>query len=144
MFCCRLLYSHRPARRQAGMERLLTEIRSRCRLQAGRRLAPSHAEKAAQQFREGKLDDRQVEIDVRERNSPSFEIISNQGVEEMDVNLKDMLPNIFGPADAQAEDEGVGRVLSIWCRKKRGRLIDMDQVTRLAVERASRARGSSS
>src|ERR1700691_2152042 len=53
-------------------------------------------EKLRQQFREGKLDDRQVEIDVRERNSPSFEIISNQGVEEMDVNLKDMLPNIFG------------------------------------------------
>ena len=53
-------------------------------------------EKLRQQFREGKLDDRMVEIDVRERNSPSFEIISNQGVEEMDVNLKDMLPNIFG------------------------------------------------
>src|SRR3984885_12506548 len=53
-------------------------------------------EKLRQQLREGKLDDRTVEIDVRERNFPSFEIISNQGVEEMDVNLKDMLPNIFG------------------------------------------------
>ena len=53
-------------------------------------------EKLRQQLREGKLDDRLVEIDVRERNFPSFEIISNQGVEEMDVNLKDMLPNIFG------------------------------------------------
>src|SRR5229473_2243893 len=53
-------------------------------------------EKLRQQQREGKIDDRNVEIDVRERNFPSFEIISNQGVEEMDVNLKDMLPNIFG------------------------------------------------
>nr|MBA3913368.1 AAA family ATPase [Terriglobales bacterium] len=53
-------------------------------------------EKLRQQLREGKLDDRTVEIEVRERNFPSFEIISNQGVEEMDVNLKDMLPNIFG------------------------------------------------
>src|SRR4029077_2515552 len=53
-------------------------------------------EKLRQQLREGKLDDRTVEIDVRERNFPSFEIISNQGVEEMDVNLKDMLPNLFG------------------------------------------------
>ena len=43
-------------------------------------------EKLRQQLREGKLDDRTVEIDVRERNFPSFEIISNQGVEEMDVN----------------------------------------------------------
>ena len=53
-------------------------------------------EKLRQQLREGKLDDRTVEIETRERNFPSFEIISNQGVEEMDVNLKDMLPNIFG------------------------------------------------
>ena len=53
-------------------------------------------EKLRQQLREGKLDERMVEIDVRERNFPSFEIISNQGVEEMDVNIKDMLPNIFG------------------------------------------------
>src|SRR6202020_90265 len=53
-------------------------------------------EKLRQQLREGKLDDRTVEIDVRERNYPSFEIISNQGAEEMDINIKDMLPNIFG------------------------------------------------
>src|SRR6202161_2309622 len=53
-------------------------------------------EKLRQQFRESKLDDRTVEIDVRERSTPSFEIISNQGVEEMDINLKDVLPNIFG------------------------------------------------
>ena len=53
-------------------------------------------EKLRAQFREGKLDDRSVEIDVRERNAPSFEIISNQGVEEMDINLKDILPNLFG------------------------------------------------
>src|SRR4051812_46743982 len=53
-------------------------------------------EKLRQQLREGKLDDRTVEIDVRERSFPAFEIISNQGTEEMDVNIKDMLPNIFG------------------------------------------------
>ncbi len=53
-------------------------------------------EKLRQQLREGKLDERQVEIDVRERNFPTFEIMSNQGMEEMDINIKDMLPNIFG------------------------------------------------
>src|SRR4051794_33279916 len=53
-------------------------------------------EKLRQQLREGKLDDRIVELDVREKSFPAFEIISNQGVEEMDVNIKDMLPNIFG------------------------------------------------
>src|SRR3984885_4896892 len=49
-------------------------------------------EKLRQQFREGKLDDRTVELDVRDRNQPSFEVITNQGSEEMDINLKDMLP----------------------------------------------------
>src|SRR5216684_6534256 len=53
-------------------------------------------EKLRQQLREGKLDERMVELEVRERSMPAFEIISNQGVEEMDINMKDMLPNIFG------------------------------------------------
>src|SRR3984957_8187178 len=53
-------------------------------------------EKLRQQLREGKLDERMVELDVREKSFPAFEIITNQGVEEMDVNMKDMLPNIFG------------------------------------------------
>ena len=53
-------------------------------------------EKLRQQLREGKLDDRTVEIETQQRNFPSFEIISNQGAEEMDINIKDMLPNIFG------------------------------------------------
>ena len=53
-------------------------------------------EKLRQQFREGKLDDRMVELDVRERSTPQFGIISNQNLEDMEMNLKDMLPNIFG------------------------------------------------
>src|SRR5438552_4267074 len=53
-------------------------------------------EKLRAQLREGKLDDRQVEVDVRERSFPAFEIISSQGVEEMDINIKDILPGLFG------------------------------------------------
>src|SRR5450432_554384 len=53
-------------------------------------------EKLRQQFREGKLDDRMIELDVRERGTPQFGIISNQNLEDMEMNLKDMLPNIFG------------------------------------------------
>jgi ATP-dependent HslUV protease ATP-binding subunit HslU len=99
--------------------------------------ASSHTrtrEKLRQQFREGKLDDRMVEIDVRERNSPSFEIISNQGVEEMDVNLRDMLPNIFGQRTRKRKMK-VSDAFEYLVQEEEGRLIDMDQVTRLAVER---------
>src|SRR5260370_872896 len=53
-------------------------------------------EKLRQQFREGKLDERTVELDVRDRNQANFEVITNQGSEEMDINLKDMLPGLFG------------------------------------------------
>ena len=67
-------------------------------------------EKLRQQFREGKLDDRTVELDVRDRNQPSFEVISNQGAEEMDINLKDMLPGLFRAAHEEAQDEGRGGV----------------------------------
>src|SRR6202042_1370487 len=53
-------------------------------------------EKLRAQLREGKLDTRMVEVEVRERQMPSFEIITNQGVEEMDINVKDMLSGMFG------------------------------------------------
>src|SRR5213594_2635695 len=55
-------------------------------------------EKLRGQLREGKLDERMVEIEVKERNFPAFEIISNQGIEEMDINIKDILPGFLDSA----------------------------------------------
>jgi len=95
-------------------------------------------EKLRQQLREGKLDDRMVEIDVRERNFPSFEIISNQGVEEMDVNIKDMLPNIFGQRTKKRKMK-VNEALEYLIQEEEQRLIDMDQVTRTAIDRVEDA-----
>src|ERR1700751_4838495 len=91
-------------------------------------------EKLRQQLREGKLDDRMVEIDVRERNFPSFEIISNQGVEEMDVNLKDMLPNLFGQRTKKRKMK-VNEAFEYLIQEEEQRLLDMDQVTRSAIDR---------
>ena len=91
-------------------------------------------EKLRTQFREGKLDERMVEIDVRERSTPSLEIISNQGMEEMDINLKDILPNIFGQRTKKRKMK-VGEAFEYLVQEEEQRLIDMDQVTRIAVER---------
>jgi ATP-dependent HslUV protease ATP-binding subunit HslU len=91
-------------------------------------------EKLRQQFREGKLDDRTVEIDVRDRAMPSFEIISNQGAEEMDINLKDILPNIFGQRTKKRKMK-VAEAFEYLVTEEEGRLIDMEQVHRAAVER---------
>ena len=95
-------------------------------------------EKLRQQLREGKLDERVVEIDVRERNFPSFEIISNQGVEEMDVNIKDMLPNIFGQRTKKRKMK-VNEAFEYLIQEEEQRLIDMDQVTRMAIDRVEDA-----
>jgi len=95
-------------------------------------------EKLRQQLREGKLDDRTVEIDVRERSFPAFEIISNQGVEEMDVNIKDMLPNIFGQRTKKRKMK-VNEAFEYLIQEEEQRLIDMDQVTRTAIDRVEDA-----
>ncbi|MGE5327082.1 MAG: ATP-dependent protease ATPase subunit HslU [Deltaproteobacteria bacterium] len=92
-------------------------------------------EKLRAQLREGKLDDRQVEVEVRERNFPSFEIISSQGIEEMDINIKDMLPGLFGQRTKKRKMR-VTEAMDYLIQEEENRLIDMDQVTRSAVERA--------
>ncbi len=95
-------------------------------------------EKLRAQLREGKLDERQVEVDVRERSFPAFEIISSQGIEEMDINIKDILPGLFGQRSKKRRMR-VGEAMDYLIQEEENRLIDMDQVTRTAVERAEQA-----
>ncbi len=92
-------------------------------------------EKFRTQLREGKLDERMVDIEVRERSMPSFEIISNQGMEEMDVNLKDMLSGMFGQQKKKRK-MSVADAFEYLIQEEESKLLDMDQVTRIAVERA--------
>jgi ATP-dependent HslUV protease ATP-binding subunit HslU len=92
-------------------------------------------EKLRAQLRDGKLDQRLVEVEVRERSTPAFEIISSQGVEEMDINVKDMLSGIFGQQKKRRRMT-VAEAFDYLIQEEENKLIDMDQVTRLAVERA--------
>ena len=91
-------------------------------------------EKLRQQLRDGKLDERTVEVEVRERNFPSFEIISNSGVEEMDINVKDMLPGLFGQKTKKRKMK-ISEAIEYLVQEEEQKLIDMDQVTRVAIER---------
>jgi ATP-dependent HslUV protease ATP-binding subunit HslU len=91
-------------------------------------------EKMRQQFREGKLDDRMVELDVRDRGTPQFGIISNQNLDDMEMNLKDMLPNIFGSGSKKRKMK-VADAFDYLVDEEEGRLIDMDSVNRAAVEK---------
>jgi ATP-dependent HslUV protease ATP-binding subunit HslU len=91
-------------------------------------------EKLRAQLREGKLDQRMVEVEVRERAAPSFEIVTNQGVEEMDINMKDMLSGFFGQQKKKRKMT-VAEAFDYLIQEEENRLVDMDQVTRIAVDR---------
>jgi ATP-dependent HslUV protease ATP-binding subunit HslU len=93
-------------------------------------------EKLREKLRAGKLDDRLVEIDVRERG-PTFEISTGQGMEEMDVNLKDVLPGLFGQRTRKRKMR-VAEAAEYLVQEEEQKLIDMDQVTRVALERVER------
>jgi ATP-dependent HslUV protease ATP-binding subunit HslU len=91
-------------------------------------------EKLRTQFHDGKLDERTVEVEVKERNFPAFEIISNQGIEEMDINIKDILPGFFGQRTKKRKMK-VAEAVEYLIQEEEQKLVDMDHVTRLAVER---------
>jgi ATP-dependent HslUV protease ATP-binding subunit HslU len=90
-------------------------------------------EKLRERLRDGKLDERLVEIEVKDR-TPSFEITTNAGVEEMGINIKDMLPNLFGQRSRRRKMR-VAEALDYLVQEEEQKLIDMDQVTRVALER---------
>ena len=93
-------------------------------------------EKLRVQLREGKLDQRMVDLEVRERAMPSFEIVSNQGVDEMDVGkLQDMFSGMFGQQKKKRK-MSVADAFEYLIQEEENKLLDMDQVTRVAVERA--------
>src|SRR5271169_593219 len=94
-------------------------------------------EKLREKLHQGKLDDRVVELDVKERG-PSFEISTAQGIEEMDINLKDVLPGLFAGRTRKRKMR-VTEALEYLVQEEEQKLIDMDQVTRVALERVERS-----
>jgi ATP-dependent HslUV protease ATP-binding subunit HslU len=104
-------------------------------IESTRRETDRTRDKLRAQLREGKLDARMVEVEVRERSMPSFEIVSNQGIEEMDINVKDMLSGFFGQQKKKRKMT-VSEAFDYLIQEEEGKLIDMDHVTRIATERA--------
>lgn len=94
-------------------------------------------EKLRSGLREGKFDERMVDIEVRERSMP-VEIVTSTGTEEMDINLRDMLPGLFGPKSKRRKMR-VTEGLEYLIQEEEQKLIDMDQVTRQALERVEQS-----
>src|ERR1044072_7225097 len=91
-------------------------------------------EKLRTQLRSGKLDNRLVEIEVRKKNSPTIELAGPMGVEEMGINMKDMLGNLF-QGRSKRRKMRVDEAMEYLMQEEEERLIDMDQVARAAIER---------
>jgi len=95
-------------------------------------------ERFREQLRAGRLDARVVEIEAREKAFPSFEIIAGSSVEEVDINLKDMLPGLF-QGKTKKRKLKVPEALEYLTQEEEQKLIDMDSVARSAVERVEQA-----
>ncbi|MDT5271329.1 MAG: ATP-dependent HslUV protease ATP-binding subunit HslU [Acidobacteriota bacterium] len=91
-------------------------------------------EKLRAQLREGKLDSRPVDMEVREKSFPTIEVAGPQGVEEMGINMKDMLGNLF-QGRTKRQRMRVDEALEYLIQEEEERLVDMDAVARAALER---------
>src|SRR3982751_4744941 len=136
----------REKARQAGKEgvldRLLPPLPAGAEYDEGaatiREQAQRTREKLREQLREGRLDHKQVEIDVREKSFPSFEIIAGSSVEEVDINMKDMLPGLF-QGRTKKRRVRVPEALDTLAQEEEQKLVDMESVARAAVERVQEA-----
>ncbi len=96
-------------------------------------------EKLARWLDEGRLDSREVELEVRDQSFPSFEIFTNQGVEEMGVNIKDMLPGMFGGGRTRRKKMKVSEARELLIAEEAEKLVDPSSVSREAVERVEQS-----
>ena len=94
----------------------------------------STRERFRQLLREGRLNDRYVELEVTDRSHPMIEVFTSAGMEEMDVNLREMLSNLM-PRRTKRRKVKIPEALEILAQDESQRLIDMDRVVKLAVER---------
>ncbi len=95
-------------------------------------------EKLRAQLREGLLDDRTVELEVKEKTTPPLEVVSNAGVEEIGFQLQEFLPGFLGGRTKRRRVK-VKEARGLILEEEEKRLVDMDQVSRLAVERVEQS-----
>jgi ATP-dependent HslUV protease ATP-binding subunit HslU len=135
----------RPRARQAAEERLLdlllpppSQVDVVDPAAAAHR-DPAHTrERLRDQLHAGRLDNRTVELDVREQAFPSFEIISGSSVEEVGINVKEMLPGLFQGRTRKRRLK-VPEAFDHLTQEEEQKLVDMETVSRTAVQRVEQS-----
>ena len=140
----RLLEVHEKAQ-QSAEERLLDlllpplqPVGANEEATAAREHVSRTREKFRAQLRNAQLDGRSVEVEVREKSFPSFEIIAGSSVEEIDINVKDMLPGLFQGRTRKRRMK-VPEAFDYLAQEEAQKLVDMESVDRAAVERVEQA-----
>jgi len=91
-------------------------------------------DKLRAQLRAGKLDERQIEIDVQAQAGPMFEVFSGQGMEEVGINIKDMLANLL-PGKTRRRRVKVGEARRLLAQEEAQKLVDVDEAVSQAIRR---------
>lgn len=123
-----------PKRQQEAKDPLLPEPNATNAARQQSEQADSTREKLRKLLRKGSLDDRYVEIDVPDRNMPMIEIFAGAGMEDMDYNLREMLGSMM-PRRTKRRKVKIPEAREILVAEESQKLIDMDKVIKLAVER---------
>ncbi len=89
-------------------------------------------------LREGKLDDRTVELEVREKGGMPLGVISNIGMEELEISLKEMMGNMF-PEKSKRRSLKVPEAMKVLTQEEASKLVDMDKVSREAISRVEQS-----
>ena len=110
------------------------EDQSTVREQAGRT-----RERMREQLREGRLNERTVELEAPPPSMPSFEVIAGTSVEEIGVNLKDMMGNLLGGGRSKTRRLKVPEALEQLAAEEQSKLLDMESISRTAVQRVEQA-----
>jgi ATP-dependent HslUV protease ATP-binding subunit HslU len=95
-------------------------------------------EKLRAQLREGLLDDRTIEMEVKEKTTPPLEVVSNSGIEEIGFQIQEFLPGFLGGRTKRRRMK-VKEAREFILEEEERRLVDMDQVSRLAIERVEQS-----
>jgi len=91
-------------------------------------------EKLRKQLRDGLLEDRMLEIEVKEKTGAPFEVFSNAGVEEIGIHIQELMPGLW-PGKSKKRRAKIKEAREFLMEDEEKRLVDMDQVARLAIER---------
>jgi ATP-dependent HslUV protease ATP-binding subunit HslU len=92
-------------------------------------------EKLRKLLRDGKLDDKTLEVDVKTSKTTPFEIFSSSGVEEIGITISEMMPNMFGGEKTKKRKMSMREAQEYLLKDEQSRLLDMDQIAKIAIQR---------